>query len=70
MLHILTLIQAYLNSPIPWLLKISATPFIPLFIKTLFYFGTKSIDWDEGRSISLFKTIQKWYKELNPCIMN
>ena len=59
MLRTLTPFQAYFNSPIPCLLKISATPFIPSFIKTLTSFGTKSIDWDEGRSISLFKTIQK-----------
>lgn len=32
--------------------------------------GTKIIDWFEGRFISLFKTIQNWYKKLHDCIMN
>ena len=32
--------------------------------------GTNIIDWYEGRFISLFKTIQKWYKKLHDCILN
>ena len=61
MLHTLTLIQAYFHSPIPWLLKISATPFIPLFIKTVFYFGTKSIDWDEA---ALFPYLKQFINDI------